>query len=125
MSKASAHTEASQRRAVRAIEGGKTWREVADKLGVSTGLLARWRRRFGKKATKPTVIRDASEQYHTTEFKRAAVRMLLVDKVPMMTLAKRLKTTDTTLRAWRRQFGTRRHHRCPCCRCFAIKVKRR
>jgi transposase-like protein len=113
----SRYSESRQRSAVRALESGKhTWREVASKWDVSTGLLARWRKRFGTKPAR-TFERDVSEQYHSIEFKRNAVRML--QKVPMMTLVKRIGVTDTTLRAWRRQFGTRKH-KCPCCRCYVL-----
>lgn len=119
--RASAFTVASQRRAVRAVESGQTWRSVADAWRISTGLLSRWRRKYGKKPTHPSVVRDAREQYHSIKFKRQAVRELLVNRVPLMTLAKRLKVSDTTLRLWRRTYGKRRHRACPCCRCYVIK----
>lgn len=121
MSKEPSHSVASQRQAVRAIERGETWRSVAERWGVSTGLLTRWRRWYGTKPTKPTVIRDASEQYFTARFKRQAMRWLLIDKVPMMTLSEKIGVTDTTLRAWRRKFAKRKHPTCPCCRCYTIK----
>ena len=120
MPRPSRHTEAMQRLAIRTLERGTPWRTVASDWGISTGLLARWRNKYGTRPARKFPQRDASEQYYSMQFKRRAVRMLLARKIPMMQLAAELGITDTALRTWRKQFGKRKHN-CPCCRCYELR----
>jgi len=90
-------SEGEKLSAVRRLERGENWREVAHRFDVTTGTLSRWREQYGDKKAKPTT----HTKVHSTSLKLRAVTHLKRGD-SLETVARRFKVHTETLRKWRR-----------------------
>jgi len=86
------HSVAVRKRAVRMLERGKPWREVGARFKVSTGVLTRWRRQYGKTPTHHTKVHGVAVKLKAIERMRSGV--------PLAKVAKEVGCGLRTLRAW-------------------------
>lgn len=92
------HSAETKQRAVRRVRRGENLTEVAKSVGCHPDTLRKWLRGLQ--------LRDPTQYRFPRAFKLKAVRMLKRGW-PITALARELKVSGTSLRAWHTQFGHR------------------